>query len=86
MAVFNFHGKIIEQSLLETIPKHMKDQKVLGSSQYGAPKGKPYPTSLISFWREMDASADEGQQQLFILTLARPSMHTHSILIAKLVT
>jgi len=62
MAGFKFHGKITEQIFLEVIPKHLKDKKALGSSQYGAPKGKLYSTRLISFWHDVDASVDEGQQ------------------------
>jgi len=39
-------GRMSEQVFLEAISKHIKDIKVIGSSQYEFTKGKSYLTNL----------------------------------------
>lgn len=43
----------MKQQILETISRHIKDKKVMGSSQYKFVKGKSCLTKLITFYNEM---------------------------------
>ncbi|GAB0177390.1 mitochondrial enolase superfamily member 1 [Grus japonensis] len=51
----------MEQLILVTISRHMKDKKVTGSSQHGFTKGKSYLTDLINFYDEMTSLVDKGK-------------------------
>lgn len=42
-------GKVIEQLVLLTISRHVKDKKVVSSSHIDSPKGKPSLTNLVDF-------------------------------------
>lgn len=42
-------GKVMEQTIPETISKHMKVHKVVGSSQHEFANGKSWWTNLIDF-------------------------------------
>lgn len=39
--------KVIEQLILGTVSRHMKDRKMIGSSQHGIVKGKITPNQRI---------------------------------------
>lgn len=51
----------MEHLTLEAICKHMKDKKIIRSSQRGFTKGKSYVTSLMSFCDEMTTLLDKGR-------------------------
>ncbi|PKU40014.1 rna-directed dna polymerase from mobile element jockey- hypothetical protein [Limosa lapponica baueri] len=51
-------GKVVEQTILETISKHMKDSKMVGSSQHGFMKEKSCLSNLMVFYSEMIGSVD----------------------------
>jgi len=44
---------IMEHLMLETIYRHMKDKKVIRSSEHGFAKGKSCLTNLINFCEAM---------------------------------
>jgi len=45
-------GKLVEQIILETFSRHMKDKKVIRNSQHAFAKGKSRLTNLINFYNE----------------------------------
>ncbi|PKU44256.1 rna-directed dna polymerase from mobile element jockey- hypothetical protein [Limosa lapponica baueri] len=46
-------GKVMDQLILETISRYMKDKKIVMSSQHGFTKRKSCLTNLINFYDEM---------------------------------
>ncbi|KAF1469936.1 tRNA-specific adenosine deaminase 1, partial [Megadyptes antipodes antipodes] len=54
-------GKEMEQLILETISRHMKDKKIVKSSQHGFTKGKSCLTNLKDFFDEVTGLVDEGR-------------------------
>lgn len=65
-------GKVIEEITVSTISKHMKNKKVVRSSQYGFSKGKSCLANQIAFHKKMTGSVDRGEHwMLFTLILVR---------------
>lgn len=48
-------------TVLETISRHVKDKKVLRSSQHGFTKGRSCLTDLMAFYKEMSSLEDKGR-------------------------
>lgn len=49
-------GSVMEQLILETISRHMKDSKMIRSSQHSFKKGKQCSTSLVTFYDDLPSS------------------------------
>ena len=79
-------GKILEQILLESVLRHMKNNKVVGDSQHGFTKGKSCLSNLVAFYDGATELMERGTAaDIICLELCKAFYNVpHDILVSEL--